>query len=66
MKIINFVTISTDAKNEIHSDGQIYLVEWTFIDVSVLGGTQQNFKIGQASPPTSVLIKDRMLILYYD
>ena len=65
MEIINFVTISTDGHSE-EINGGIKLKDWTFIDVSIVGGTQQNFKISQASPPTRVMIRDRMLLLYYD
>ncbi len=65
MKVLNFVTISTDGQGE-RINGGVSLKHWKFIDVRLVGGTQQNFRREQDTPPTRVMIRERMLFLYFD
>lgn len=65
MKVLSFAVLSTDGHFEFESHKET-LRDWTFIDISLTDHTQQNIKLSQASPPTKVMIRDRMLFLWYN
>ena len=65
MKVISFVTISTDGKFEITSNGEI-LKDWKFIDITIPDKTTITYKRDGVIIPSKILIRDRMLFLHFD